>query len=212
MMGTSSAAGMINSIRNNARYLRRKGMFKKEHSFTHLKEHYTKSAQGKISSQKVSASLLQTIRKKIGQQQSKSRRRFIIVLCIGLPLIAFGGYHIFNDFNFGFPALVSDTKGKPYNQQKKSTEKYMFYLEDGDKWLEKDNYYNAIFQYKKALEIYPKEYGVNYRLALAYSYQCQYKFKGCEKGKALTDNLNRQFPNDTDIQKLLALFEHWAVR
>lgn len=89
------------------------------------------------------------------------------------------------------------------------TENYCFYIGDGDKWLQKRNYYNAVFQYKKAVALYPSDFEANYRLAIGYGYQCQYDFENCKTGMQLIQKLEKAFPGNQDIHDVKAIFVHW---
>ncbi|CAL2077389.1 hypothetical protein [Tenacibaculum sp. 190524A02b] len=35
--------------------------------------------------------------------------------------------------------------------------KYSYFIQDGDEWLKKGHFKNAIFQYRKALEMFPND-------------------------------------------------------
>jgi hypothetical protein len=67
-----------------------------------------------------------------------------------------------------------------------------------------------VFQYKKALSLYPKDFDANYRLALGYSYQCQYNFENCDTGMQLILKLEQAFPEKKEVQDVKAIFVHWG--
>lgn len=52
MLGGGSVQNMIDVLRNNKKLLRRKNMFKKEHTFLSLKQDYLKVSGGRIKFQK----------------------------------------------------------------------------------------------------------------------------------------------------------------
>ncbi len=82
--------------------------------------------------------------------------------------------------------------------------KFLFFITDGDNWLKKEKWHNAIFQYKKALEIYPGDYEALYRLTLAYSYRCQNTAVDCDLGEKHLDELLNFQSGDS---RLIALTE-----
>lgn len=82
---------------------------------------------------------------------------------------------------------------------------YSFFVNDGDRWLEQEHYHNAIFQYKKALELFPSN-DAQFRLARAYSYHCQYNDRDCEAGLALIQQLEENFPLSTELENLKMIF------
>jgi len=204
---------MIITLRNNKKLLRRKGMFKKERSFLQSnKEDYATSNIG-IASQEVAPEVLEKIRLKTIKERKRRNRKFAFLLCIIMPIIGYLGYLFLNNFSFGFAHL--DNYGSEIPKEKTSliakNDNYQYLLTDGDSWLRKRHYKNAIFQYKKALEIFPSEYAAHYRLALAYSYHCQYDFEGCEEGMEVVKKIEKAYPNSEEIQQVKAVFEHWGV-
>ncbi|WP_121666181.1 hypothetical protein [Mesonia aquimarina] len=67
-------------------------------------------------------------------------------------------------------------------QQKKERE-YLRLMEEGDHWLTKSHWHNARFDYKKAQEIFPNDYAVNYRILKAYILECENDCNNCNKAK-----------------------------
>ena len=65
----------------------------------------------------------------------------------------------------------------------------------GDKMFLKQNWKTAITYYIKANSIYPDKYTGNYKLALAYSYNCKYNDLDCKKSELLLERLIVSFPN-----------------
>ncbi|MCB0464822.1 MAG: tetratricopeptide repeat protein [Aequorivita sp.] len=206
--GFGSINHMIVTLRNNKNLLPAKRSYFKKKDYGSLKSEYYKAVGGSFNIKKASAEELLAIRKKIIKKREKETRRFIFLLGISIPLIVLGLYFTFHNFRFGFPNVKTTQEISLENDDE---EKYYFYLEDGDKWLQKRNYYNAVFQYKKAVALYPSDFEANYRLALGYSYQCQYDFENCDKGMQLILKLEKEFPDNKDIQNVKAIFVHWGA-
>lgn len=205
--GFGSITHMIVTLRNNRNLLpAKKGYFKKK-NFGSAKNEYLHAAGGVFDIKKASPEELKKLRKKIIKKRKSEARRFTIILCVGLPLIVLGLYFTFNNFSFGFPKLQQSEKA---DIQKSKEEKYLFYIKDGDAWLAKRAYYNAVFQYKKAQQLFPNDFEVNYRIALGYSYRCQYDFEDCGVGKELIDKLEKQFPTNEKIKDVKAIFVNWG--
>ncbi len=201
MFGAGAAAqAMINSIRNNKKLLRRKRLFTRERSFLNLRKAYYKKAGGALELKKASPAQLAKIREKVLRQR---KQEAMTMWVIGIFIASLGYYFLYelakND--------QATTEKIRVIEFKKQSEEYLFFIEDGDAWLEKKHWNNAIFQYKKALEIFPAEYDANYRLALAYYNKCLYKNKSCSLGKELTQKLARQYPKKQEVVKLVSLFE-----
>ncbi len=209
MASFGSLNHMVITLRNNAKLLRKRSLFKKERSFLRGEEMEFKHSYQGIPSKPVSKEKLQKIKEKIQQEQRRDRNKLMLITLFFLPLIVFSVYTAFKDFTFGFPKLITSNNHELIPLQEKQ-KKYYFYIEDGDAWLAKHHYNNAIFQYRNALKVFPSEYDAQYRLALALSYQCQYKFEGCEEGNKL---IHRLLQNDPTNEKLLTVkdvFIHWG--
>ena len=215
MPGEGSMMHMIITLRNNKKLLRRKGMFKKERSFLQSnKEDFSTTASG-IPTEAISKEKLASIRSKMIKARKKRNLRLGLFIGVSLPLVLLMGFFFLEDFSFGFDRLENTGPNQINLAMKKaetSEDKYLYYMEDGDRWLQKRSYHNAIFQYKKAVELFPSEFTALYRMAVAYSYQCQYEFEGCEEGMEIAKKLEKVYPNSEEIKKVKAVFEHWGTR
>jgi len=205
--GFGSINHMIVTLRNNRNLLPVKRSYFKNKDYTNVKNEYYKAAGDSFDIKKATPEQLKFVRETIINKRKREARNFVILLWVGIPLICFGLFKTFQHFSFGFPQINEATE---LSNEKNNEEKYLFYLEDGDQWLSKRNYYNAVFQYKKAVELFPNDFDANYRLALGYSYRCQYNFEDCRVGKELIDKLEKQFPNDKDIKEVKTIFVHWG--
>lgn len=85
---------------------------------------------------------------------------------------------------------------------------YLKLIEDGDKWLTKMKWHNAVFQYEKALEIFPKEYDINYRLTYALCLRCEADFTNCKEAKNKLEKLLLQYPNKSELIELKKMLEY----
>jgi len=204
MGGEGSMQSMITMLRNNKKLLRRKSIFRKERSFLNTKKEYYNAVKGEFDFKKISKKELELIRDRITKKRKKEDlRAWLISLTVMIPIIWFGVY-IFNELTSGINEQNLSDQQILYNQ--KLTDFY-FFIEDGDNWIEKSHWNNAIFQYKNAVEIFPKEFEGNYRLALAYSYNCKLVGKDCINGITLVNRLFKLSPNNKDLVKLKEVFD-----
>ncbi len=65
--------------------------------------------------------------------------------------------------------------------QKKNLEKFKYLIFSGDNWLKEGKYHNAIFQYKLALDVFPKNKKAINKLLEAYEIRCKTKKLDCNK-------------------------------
>ena len=202
-------------IRNNRNLLRKISIFKKDSSFMSGRKAYLKALQGEVDIRKLSKQELRKIREKVIKERKKESLKFwIISLLITIPLIIFS-YNLYGNFvqyqnkklNENFVQDKELEKILIERKKQEKTDKYYFLIADGDKWIEKQNWENAIFQYKNAVREFPTKYEANYRLALGYSYNCKYSNLDCEKGSKLVERLLRVNPNDPDLLTLKKIME-----
>ena len=204
MAGGGSVRAMTTILRNNRNLLRKKNMFKKERTFLSTKKEYYKAAQGEFDIKKASQKELFLIRQKVIKQRKLDNLRgwALAIILVG-PILIYGIY-AFNNGTIENTQQIEIAK-ETYLEQ--NLNEYTFLLEDGDKWIEKKNWNNAIYRYEQAVKLFPEEFEANYRLALAYSYNCTFKNKHCELGKNLTHNLLKYDPEDENLLELKEVFE-----
>ena len=206
MGGGGSIAGMIISLRNNSKLLRKHSMFKKESSFLSFGEEHLKTTKGKINTKKATSNELKKIREVILKNKRTNIRNFIIVFIVVIPII-----FLFVKFT---TESVESGKFNPYAMQTdnweakeiKKRKSYLFYITDGDKYIKEKHWKNAIFQYNKALNLFPSQNEAKYRLALAYSYSCTNDNLNCKKGLQLTTTFLKDYPENSDFKNLHILF------
>jgi len=201
MAGGGNIQAMINSLRNNKSHLRRKSRFKKERSFLNLKQDDYKSVVGKLNTKK----LTKEERFKIRTQIVKDKRRqtyfnigfFVVFLVV---------------FMYSLNFIIEGEKSRIKKNEaiifSKKSEAYKYLISDGDLWLEKKHWNNAIFQYKKALLVFPTEYDAHYRISLAYYNKCIYLNNSCLFGSQMVAKLLRQYPSKPELLKLQKLFKN----
>ena len=88
--------------------------------------------------------------------------------------------------------LQEQNDRKQLNIQKQE-QAYLKHIAFGDRWFSESNWHNAIFYYKKALELYPNDYDSSYRLLQAYGQNCEKELEDCAKAKDLLDELLVKF-------------------
>ncbi len=204
MAGGGSIAGMIISLRNNSQMLRRKSMFKKESTYLNTKKEYYKASAGKVELKKATPHQLREVRRTVLENRKKDQRNFILAFFVALVIISFivkFGYDLLSQGSiYPYPSY---SKSDMFNNSlEKKESDYLYFINDGDRYIRDKHWHNAIFQYSEALKLFPKEFDVNYRLSLAYIYSCSYEGKNCEAASYTLEKLADEFPNKTEIIEL----------
>ncbi len=199
MAGEGSIQSMITILRNNQKLLRKRNPFQRGFGFEKLRKEYRTYAQGKLDSRPLSKRERHAIREKI---EAENRKHFV-KMCIAAFIILIVALGLGIQLNDSFKR---NEKLYAQKELESKTEQYLFYVNDGDKWLQKRHWHNAIFQYLLAKKIFPNEYAVNYRLALAYGSYCKFEGSGCTEGHQLLTDLKLQFPNKEELHTLEKMY------
>jgi len=218
MSGAGHLQSMRAILRNNRLLLRKTGLFKKDRSFLSSRKEYLKAAKGEIDFKTISKSELRSLREKVVRnRKSENLRVWLITLVIMIPILSYTGYISYESWKKDQEIYAQQRESKKIKKillDQKLSEKhnvklneYFLVISEGDEWIEKKNWNNAIYKYKKALKLFPNEFEANYRLALAYGYHCQNENIDCAVGKKLTNRLLKYFPEDPNLIKLEHTFE-----
>jgi len=200
----------IGSVLKNNRNLLRK---KKPYLNTIKKR--LKSVEGKLEFKKLSKQEQQLFKENFIKEQKANNRKLIYrSIIVIIPVFIFLFYLYNNIYESNNQRLYNKHLQKQKAEQIISNNtliekqaRYKSTIENGDIWFEKENWNNAIFLYKNAVEIFPENFDANYRLALAYSYNCKFKNIDCEKGYKLNNRLLKYFPNNLNLQELKKKFD-----
>lgn len=179
-------------------------MFKKERTFLKSKSEYYKVAKGEFDFKTISKEDLLLLRKKVIRNRIIDEIKSWTILSVILILSIGFGIYLSNILK---KEEIIHIQNAEQIYIAKNSDKYKDYIDKGDKWIEKKNWNNAIYRYNQAKELFPNEFDINYRLALAYSYRCDFEKIDCEKGKKLTNQLLKQFPKNSDLKKLQIVFD-----
>ncbi|WP_299119763.1 hypothetical protein [uncultured Tenacibaculum sp.] len=157
-------------------------MFKKESSPSEKKKELEGLFKGKLSFLKKSnyelSQVKRRIRLKIKEEEKKLKIYFSLILIV-LALISIPLLIQFRDAQKEINQRNIAIKKEAYN--KKYLPKFNFVIEDGDQWLAKKKYKNAIYQYNKALEYFPKSSLAKEKLIFAYQERCKNVNIDCDK-------------------------------
>lgn len=188
MGGEGSMKAMIDSLRNNRKLLRNKSRFTKERSFLNLKETDLKGASGKPRFKPYSKETIKKIKAKFQRKRKQEKVLFAFLGLLFFSLFIFIGTFLIKE------VLQEQNDRKQLNIQKQE-QAYLKHIAFGDRWFSESNWHNAIFYYKKALELYPNDYDSSYRLLQAYGQNCEKELEDCANAKDLLDELLVKFPD-----------------
>ncbi|WP_405207337.1 hypothetical protein [Aquimarina sp. LLG6339-5] len=174
-----SVRGITIGLSNDKKLLRSKELLKKED---------LKDTKGKSSLKQATEEELQQIGKKIRKENRKEKK-----ILIGIAILITS---VFTYFTIN--VIRKNTVDKENIEVLKFQEKekqFLILIEKGDDWFEKGKWYNSIFYYEQAKEVFQKNYDINYRLVRSYSFHCESEFKNCYEAKELLEELFLMFPD-----------------
>ena len=191
MGGGGSAQGANDSLKFNRWQLgKRPNMFKKERRYFKIKRNYENQAGGIEILKKLSEQEKEKIRNEIRRKSIKERYFINITTIIFIISFTIGLYFIFTSSNKDF---ITNKKGLIIKEKENN---YLDFLKYGDTWIEEGKWDAAIYNFEKAIKLYPNSYDAKHRLALAYSYKCQKLKYDCYLGEQLTQQLLLDYPNN----------------
>ena len=194
MGGGGSIQGMSNSLKINRQMLRKKTYFRKERSFLNRKREFHKAA-GIIDLKTATTEELAEIRHKIIKRRRQNNLKFLLFfMVIFIPILYFSIGFFKNETEKAAMIEVLEKDRK--------MEKYRFYIEDGDSYIKKGQWHNAMFQYNKAIELFPNDYHATYRYAYAAVYRCRNVKEKCNVASTALEKLLKDFPNQQELVEL----------
>ena len=173
--GLGPVLHMINTLRSNRELLKRPTRFNKrgKHFFDKDREDYLTGPKGKINIQPVSKEKLEEYKARNKKERVKEKKRLVILSIITFIILSIVSAQIIISSIKEHQKMITlkENQKKVLNNEIKK--KYQFFLNDGDKWLNERNYYNAIFQYKLAIKTGFNDKEAQERLMYTYCLQCQ---------------------------------------
>ena len=201
MPGGGSILGMINSLSNNRKLLRKKNLFEKGRQLDDPDMTSFESQHRPAEYRHLPESELIAFRKKLHEQYKRKHRKTIaisiLVFSAAFFCVYLGSIRISE-------AMVSgkQTSAKELMEMKRT--EFGSRIQHGDFLVSQAMHGEAIVHYRNAVDIFPDSYKANTRLAIAYMKSCLEDYTYCEEGKKHLDEIIGQFPNDVKLLEIRA--------
>lgn len=173
MFGTGFGNGLVGLQKILSDFGKRKSVLRKKPYFdksSHLKRNDNSNKQ-ELHFKKASEDVVQEYKNKFQKRRKKSN---IILVSILIVFAVIAGMFALNKPNEN--AFENYLKSKIHTTQKNplasSIKKYEFLINDGDQWLSRKHFKNAVFQYQEAIKIYPESKAVRMRLNKTFKAAC----------------------------------------
>ncbi|QXP56967.1 hypothetical protein H0I25_04005 [Cellulophaga sp. HaHa_2_95] len=204
MFGGGSGAGMAQVYRNNIKLLRKTNRFNSARTFTTTKKEYAKVAGGSVALKKISVAQLREIRRQVLQNRKQDRQKSVLIsTAVFVPLLLLFAYVI--------SMFFANENAIQANNLKLATaanlKHYNFYMSDAAIWLQQQKLANAIFQYRKAKELFPEKFAVNYKLTQVLLSTCASDSLYCEEAKESAIRLKDKYPDREEVLRLVAFLQ-----
>jgi len=145
-------------LKNNRNLLRKKSFFRKDKSSSEKKKELLKNHSGELEFEKVSESKLTILKQKIRDDTRKSALKTSFYLVFLLLIIGSLLYINLQNTSKSEKEFELVSRKIAYEKElQERTAKYNGYIEDGKDQFEKQHWKNAIYFYKKALLVKPKD-------------------------------------------------------
>jgi tetratricopeptide (TPR) repeat protein len=202
-----SVLSMITSLKNNARILPKRRTFKerrKDYRYV-----LSESLKFKELGENELLDLKAKIKKKIRKEQRISTIIRLIVLFL---LLIMAGFLISDQFRNYLNRHEEKKRELQIISEKKNQKQallientILFYLNKGNAFLAKEDYYNAKDMYARALEYDTDDYQLLLGYTKAYIYDCVYNDIECDKAIDLLNGVKRKYGITLEIIDLMEL-------
>lgn len=200
--GFGSIQAMITSLKNNANLLRKKNIYHKGHEKYEGLVQSVKRGERKFVFKKASASLLREIRER-AQRENKRKLRLMVGVFTAIAIL----FTWLIVANLSTPAAANPAHPQVQAKLKEKKSKYDFLIADAKQWMKKEKTHNAIFQYSKALELFPNDITASYGLASAYIMDCEMNGLNCKEADELINSMRNLDIKPARLSELRKKFE-----
>lgn len=115
-------------------------------------------------------------------------------------------------FFFSLKLVLQNTyvlTNKQTLEQEDKEKSFLLLIKDGYLYFQNREWHHSIYFYKKAKDISPKNYDINYRLVRSYSYHCKNELKNCLETKELLNELFLVFPDkENQLLEVKSILEY----
>ena len=187
MAGEGFSKHASTSLRDNRNLRRKKSMFKKERTFLNQKSSEIKTHVDEIVTKKPSKYQLSKIREGILDDRRKQAITSLWIVVVCIVLFWFFTDKAYESQRSTVMRSVEEVETRDYQEDLK---KYTYLITSGDEWYDQEKYYNAAFQYRLALELFPQDTIAFEKLSLAYELNCLHNKRNCGKSEELQAKFN----------------------
>jgi tetratricopeptide (TPR) repeat protein len=203
-----SVLSMITSLKNNANIL------PKRRTFRDRKRDYAYKLSESLKFKELPENELLVIKAKI---KKKIRRERIIRMIIRLSILSLflilSGFLIVDKYQNYINRQDKKERELKIIAEKKNQKQallientILFYLNKGNTFLAKEDYYNAKDMYARALEYDNEDYQLLLAYTKAYIYDCVYNDIECDKAVDLLNGLKRKYGITIEVIDLMELY------
>jgi hypothetical protein len=198
-----SVLAMILTLKNNARPKRK--AFEAVKDFDKNQVHWKTRLKFKT----LPKDQLNDLKDKIREDARRKRYKQTIISVILFSTVLIFGIYFINNFIEKQNLIIEANSEQKKNYNKDRSEKYLYYLNDGYKWLGEEHYKNAKFQFNQANEIFPEDYRTKIALTTAFVYDCMATNTDCIKAQALLGRIEKEYPNEINVRDLRIEFDNY---
>lgn len=203
MGGEGSMAAMRVSLKNNANLLsgrKKRGYFKRELSYAEIRMYY-KESTAPLTDGGSGAQNIQEIRVKLIAERRKNLNILIVLALVSSISVGFVMLSILGKTHFGSTKHIPKYKSVPSIIV---TDSYSNYMQMANSSLLNNDYFFAIGNYQRALQVIPNQRKAEFGLAKAYAKSCKYKNQFCEEADAFIAEMEEKYSDQTGFTKLRA--------
>ena len=204
--GAGSIQDMINRYRDNMKMLRKTSMFSKKKRMFDDFESAMPSSNQQLEYKTPTGAELAAFRQKLRREKKAGLIRSVFIWTFILVLISIPVYHILISVKNQIVLEDREAVRRHSEEYMKKKARYDHFIQEGDDWLYRKKWDNAIYQYKTAGDILPGDFEARFRLARACTFSCMADHYHCEDAILRINQLQKQYPDSVSLYHLKASY------
>jgi|GEM_PF-5809123 len=193
-MGGGSMQSMQTVLKNNRKLLggrKKRGFFKRELSYAQVRKYYKDSSIPLIDGGNRIPVDHKQIRRRLLKQRRKNGNIQIVLFMIITALLSLGMFSVLSKTK----KMAKQKIQYQLAPQFVSSDGYDSFMVMGKDRLLIQNYFLAIVNYQRALQVRPNYRKAEFGLAKAYAKSCKYKKQFCIEAERFIKEMEQKYPN-----------------
>ncbi len=161
------------------------------------------TASGKVEIPEISFQEKMVLKRRVEKRQAHQKKMTIIGITVAMIAVVPIAFFLINEITAGQNA---PNNVKP-SAELLMEQDYQTFIGYGDEFLNKGQWYNAAFEYRRAVNLGIDDKRADFRLTFALIRLCENEEEGCSEAQSRLNQLTSRFPLDPNVEELRLRWE-----